>query len=95
MHHAYFEPMVGILSNRIKGWNLFPCEDKITLFHPYKYEQISHSEGEENRTQSWPKTSLPCPFFLQPTSSLPSLSTVAFSHYHLHHLSPLHHPHLQ
>ncbi|KAL3576267.1 hypothetical protein D5086_021550 [Populus alba] len=21
MHHAYFEPTVGILPNRIKGWN--------------------------------------------------------------------------
>jgi len=36
VHHAYFEPTVGIIPNRIKRWNLFPCEDKITLFHPYK-----------------------------------------------------------
>jgi hypothetical protein len=36
VHHAYFEPTVEILLNRIKGWNLFPYENKITLFHPYK-----------------------------------------------------------
>jgi len=34
VHHAYFELTVGILPNRIKGWNLFPDEDKITLFPP-------------------------------------------------------------
>jgi hypothetical protein len=36
VHHANFEPTVGILPNRIKGWKLFPCKNRITLFHPYK-----------------------------------------------------------
>jgi hypothetical protein len=51
VYHTYFEPTVGILPNQIKGWKLFPCKDKITLFHPYKYEQISRSEGGKNYVQ--------------------------------------------
>jgi hypothetical protein len=32
VHGTYFEPTVGIVPNRIKGWNIF-LVDKITLFN--------------------------------------------------------------
>jgi len=102
VHGAYFEPTVGIVPNRIKGWNFF-LVDKITLFNllwirvdfmAWAWRKLG---PKSVKNQPLPSFSLPsrhyplCLLSLTAASSAAHHSHYRSDHHHFHHKPPLEH----